>query len=251
MKNYFFTKDIYIIILLSCVLINSCNKNSIGDCVKRAGEIDTIEMELDFFYGIEVFNKLNVYLKQDTINKILIVGNKNLISSVSYNILDSILMLQEFNICNFTRNPDNKIDVTVFTTNLEQVFISGPSDVTSIDTLKFKRIVFRVYGDVSKVDVEVECSHFFMEHWLCTGDSYIAGKADFFHILNDGNSYIHAFDLTCNYAHVSQESTGDIEISVEKKITSRIIDIGNIYYKGEPEIEITEQTNTGEIIHVN
>ncbi len=244
-----YNKQIFIIIILISISSYSCKK-PINDCFKRAGDLDSIEISLDEFYGIEINNKLNVYIKKDSINKVKIVGNSNLITSVSTNIIDSILILEENNKCNFTRSYDNEIDIIVHTTNLEHVFSYGPCNIYSIDTLDFERLLIRIYGRVAKTQLNVKCDHFFMEAWQSTGEAFIEGETNFFHILNHGNTYIYAFGLDSKYAEIEHRSTGNIEVSASHKITIDLLDIGNLYYKGEPEVEITKQNYMGAVIKI-
>jgi len=248
--NFTYKKQYFIaLFILISTLFYSCQKFE-NDCFKRAGELDSFETNLDDFYRIEIYNKLNVYVKQDTVNKVKVVGNKNLITSVSTNILDSILTLEEDNKCNFTRSYDNEINITVHTTNLKEIFSFGPVNIYSIDTLAFDRLLVRIYGRVARTELDVKCNHFFMEHWQSTGEAFIGGKTKFFHILNHGNTYIHAFDLDSKYVQIEHRSTGDIELSASDKIAVDFFDIGNVYYKGEPEIKATNNNSIGQIIKV-
>ncbi len=243
-NNYFLS-----IIILITTLFYSCQKTE-NDCFKRAGELDSFETNLDDFYRIEINNKLNIYVKKDTINKVKVVGNKNLITSVNINIVDSILILGEDNKCNFTRSYSNEINIIVHTTDLKEIFSFGPVNIYSIDTLDFNRLLVRIYGRVAKTELDVNCDHFFMEQWQSTGETFIGGKTTFFHILNHGNTYIHAFDLDARYVQIEHRSTGDIELSASDKITVDFFDIGNVFYKGEPEIEATNTNSPGKVIKV-
>ena len=240
---------LFSIIISYLFLLFSCQKSQ--DCLQRPGEIDSIEYELDAFNVIDIYNHFNVYIKQDTVEKIVVVGNKNIINLFSFDVVDSCLTIVDNNICNFTRTYDIKKDIYIHTKNLKNVFISGTSKIYSIDTLKFNRLLFRVYSKVSYIDITTEGTYLFLSLWNCTGDYYLHGNGTYLHILSHGTSYIHAFDYDAKFCNITQKSTGDIFISVSTMITAKINEIGNIYYKGEPsEIKIFENTSTGEIIKV-
>ena len=239
----------YSVVIIFLLLLFSCQKSQ--ECFQRPGEIDSIEYKLDVFNYIDIYDHFNVYIKQDTVEKIVVVGNKNIINLFSFNVKDSCLTIEDNNICNFTRTYDIKKDIYIHTKDLKEVLLYGTSKIYSIDTLKFDRILFRVYSQVSYIDITTEGTHLFLSLWNCTGDYYLHGNGTYLHLFTHGTSYIHAYDYDAKFCSIIQKSTGNIFITVSKMITAEIYEIGNIYYKGEPsEIEIIENTSTGEIIKV-
>ena len=240
-------------ILISLIFIItglfSCNKTN--ECFKRPGEIDSIQYEVSDFKEIDIYNKFNVYLKQDTVNKVIIKGNKNIISSITTEVSDSILTIEDNNICNFTRTYDIQRDIYIHTKDLQIVFIYGPSQIFTIDTLKFEKLIFVVFGKVSYFDITAEAKHLFIEFWNCTGDYLIHGQGKYLHILNHGNSYIWAYDFESKLCIIEQRSTGSIQVSATEQIIADIHSIGNIYYKGDLwKLTIKENTSTGQVIKV-
>lgn len=236
---------------LLMIIFSSCEKNPLHECTKRAGDIDSLEIELENFKTIEIYNKLRVVIKQDSINKIVVSGGENLIENFYAEVSDSTLKIGETNGCNFTRSYDNEIVATIHTSELKEVFVYGPSILQSAERLDIDRLLIRVYGRVGNVDLDVNCDHFFMEFWQATGDANISGKTHFFHVLNHGQAYVRAYELEADYVEVEHRSTGNVETKANKKISAILVDIGNVIYEGNPEINIIEQKSTGTIIPKN
>jgi hypothetical protein len=247
MKHFLFL----LILIVTFLVSESCKKANFCDCIKRSGEIDTVQIYFEKIYSLEVYKMFNIYIIQDTINKAVIETNKNLLDLIEITKDDSLLIVTDNNICNFTRSYENEINVYLHLTNLREIFLWGPSKINSIDTLTFKHLLIRVYDDIGDVNLTIVNDHVWLEYWFATGNATLHGSTTFFEILTHGYAYIHAYDFRSRYVSINQNCTGDTEVYPLDEIKVKINDIGNIYYKGNPYlINILENNSSGELIHV-
>ncbi len=225
-------------IFLIIIFFSSSCKNS-NNCLENTGvALDSIFFRTNIFKIINVYDIFDVYLKQDSICSLKIVANSSLLKNVSFCIKDSVLEIDDRNKCYFIKGYDNKIKLYISSPNVEEVNFYSASSFFSIDTLKFKRFLFRAYGYLAFADFTAQCSdHLFISLWNVAGDYKIHGRTKYLQILNDGTSYIHAFDLVSQYCYIKQSSSGNVEITVLDKLTARLLSAGNILYKGNPQFD--------------
>lgn len=233
------------------IFFQFCGKFDFCDCLNNS-EIDSIKIELQDIDSMEIYHKFNVYLLHDTVNEAIIRANRNLIEQIEITEKNKFLKIEDKNDCNFLRNPDINIDIYLHLKNLEKIFLYGPSTIISEDTLRFEKLLIRIYDDIGDVDIILKNNRLWLEYWYSTGTARIQGSTNFFEILNHGYAHIHAFDFESKYVSVNHNSTGNVEIYPLESIDARLQDIGNIFYTGSPKIiNILEKKSTGELIHVD
>ncbi|MBN2663127.1 MAG: DUF2807 domain-containing protein [Bacteroidales bacterium] len=229
--------NVFLFLIFSSLFIFSCSQAS-KDCFKSAGDIDSTFINFDYFTVIDVNDIFNVYVEQADYYAIKIKTNSTLLNNVDVTIVDSTITITDKNKCYFSRDYDLDINIYITAPNLREINFYNASTLISINTLSFKRFLFRAYGKLAFCNIDVNCSdHFFLSLWNISGEYTISGQCNFLDILNHGTAKIHTDSLTAKYATIQQRSTGDIKVNVLNKIVGNIYDIGNIYYKGNPEID--------------
>lgn len=201
--------------------------------------LDSVYVSLSGFDTINVYDIFNVYLKQDSIYSLKILTSSDLINNVEYTQNANVLSIKDLNKFYFLKSYDKSITLYITAPDLKAINLFSASSLYSIDTLKYNRFLVRAYGYIASADLTVDCDdHFFLSLWKVTGDYTISGKCTYLQILNHGTSYINAANLESQYCYIDQNSTGDAKLFVNKKLRVIIRDIGNVYYKGNPVIEL-------------
>jgi len=233
------------------LLLNSCQKANICDCIKRNGELDSVEIEFSRIKFVEINKMFNVYLINDTVNKAIIKTWSNLLELIDLQVKDSTLYLHDNNICNFGRSYDNKISVYLHLTNLETLDIKGPSSIFSLDTLNFDKLLIRISYTIADVNISINSNHLWFEYWSATGNAIFQGNTNYFEVLSDGTGYIDALNLKSKVVKLRQITTGDTKLNVIDALYVSFFDIGDVYYIGNPKIvEIQENKSNKQLIHI-
>ena len=222
------------IIILTLVSLWSCknieNKNK---------GIDSLTFSFLPFDTINIYDVFNVYIKQDSVYSVKVVSSSDLLENVELIQKENILDIRDMNSFYFLKSYDLHIDLYISAPDLQTVNLFSASTVYSIDTLEYKRFMLRFYGYSGFSNVTVNCEdHFFLSLWNVTGDYTVSGKCTYFQVLNHGTSYIHAYNLLSQYCSIDQNSTGNIELTSIKTLNVIIRDIGNVYYKGDPVVDL-------------
>jgi hypothetical protein len=79
-----------------------------------------------------------------------------------------------------------------------------------------------------------------------------SGEADQLNIWNDALMEVDASGLSANRAHIQNRSGGDCRATINNELTYAILNRGNIFLSGNPEIiQLLDDSGEGELILVD
>ncbi len=220
----------------------SCSDNN---CLKSKGEIKSETRLLNSFKKIEINDLFNIYLVNDSIEKIEIETNENILNNVLTNVEDSVLVLNNTTKCRFLKENNKFPNLTIHIKYLNFIEINEACNIYTIDTLKINRFLIRNIGNIGFADLNIETNHFFFELWeTSTGKYFIKGKTTYFTTTSYGNSYIFADNFFSKYTSVKSNSTGDYYLNCTEKIVGEIKSSGDVFLFGNPiTININEESS--------
>jgi hypothetical protein len=237
MKNRM--KRILIYLILTSLSALSCQKIFFNK------DESTRELSLKDFHIVKISGIYNIVLIQDSTNRLVITG-QNDINSIDAVMDEDTLVID--NNKKISLNP-NKNTLAIHFTNLEYMVTYDPVSVSNRDTLKANWFLYEAFGEIAEVSLVMDCYYFRMVNSANTlGSFYLKGKAHDCAFSNHYGSSIFADSLFCKNAEIYNESIGDIYVNASQKIIASIRGSGNIYYHGNPSIEIAEQKGDGKII---
>lgn len=240
---------ILIAVLLSA---SSCNKEGGCDCLKSTGDDTSLEQSLPDFKTIRIYDLFQVYLTEDTVNKILLKGGENILPFISYEISNDTLVLKNDNRCNWVRSYKRKIYAYISIKSLKEVILNGESDVFSIGTLHSDTLFINVWAGIASGDLALDCEAFHLNLHASTGTYHLKGNVSFNYIYSVGNSYVYADSLKTSHAYITNRSTGDCYINANTWIDALIDGTGNVYYSGSAGTILLKQLGgTGNLIYVS
>ncbi|OFX53945.1 MAG: hypothetical protein A2046_14400 [Bacteroidetes bacterium GWA2_30_7] len=239
---------ILLLLLFIVFFLASCRKENCFDCIKGVGKHTTEKRELSYFKIITINDPFQVYLIQDSINKIELEGGENLINSVSTEINDNELIINNFNKCNWARSYKNSIiTLNIHFKKLDILYINGECDVFSKDTINSD--VFRLdFGGIGSLNIKVNSKEFYL--WQTgNGDFTISGKANYYLLGSLGSGNVYSNNLKSHFIDITSKSTADCYINTDNILNVTELGYGNIYYSGKPKsINIKTIVGNGKLI---
>jgi len=221
------------------LMLVSCQKIFFND------DEGTRVIELGDFIAADISGIYDIVLIQDSTNKLVINGKKD-INSITAIVKNDTLIIDDHK--RMTVNPD-KNTLTIHFTDIEHLVTNDPVFISNMDTIRTDKFIYEGIGEIAEARMVVDCNYFLIVNSANTmGYSYISGYAVNAVFFNRYGSSIFAEDLKCINVEAINGSVGDIYLSASDNITAYIWGPGNIYYHGKPVIKITEQTGTGKII---
>jgi len=240
-----------LIISVIIIISVSCRKENRWDCFKGAGDIVTEERYTEEFTVLEIYDIFNIYITSDTVHKVILEGGKNLLSSVTTDISGNRLVIHNNNKCNWVRDYNKIVNLYISVASLKEIYMYGGSSVNTLDQLNTDTLEINVWSAVSFFDLDLNCDASFFKVHAGTGTFRLRGNTDFSYIWSHGTGHLFADSFYSSETMIYNISTGDCHVNASDKLIVFITSTGNIYYTGDPEIEIREISSTGELIHKN
>lgn len=220
--------------LFGLLIISTCGCKEEA-CFKTAGDKGTREWITEPFNQLTVHDYIDIRLHQSADYRAVAEGGANLLSHVSVEVEEGVLTVKNSNTCRWLRDPNERVQVDVFTPDLRKVNYLGYGDFSAMD-LKVEKLEvysFRSLRDFS-LNIEADSLIFILEKGA--PNLYLEGVVDYFYIYHFGTGLVFAEDLKVeSKIHLNHESTGDFHVHPMGELFLEIFASGNIYSYHEPE----------------
>ena len=229
-----------ILILLFIISFSSCNFN----CVEPRGPIITDSKVLESFTDINISIPANIKLVIGGEPKISIKACESYIHAIGISVSNNKLLI-DGDVCNAK---NNDIEITISTTEIEDIKISGGASLYSETPLKPDDLDLRVDGSgnislnvfTNSIDCEINGSSNIIMNGTCKDlDIDINGSGDF-----------KGIGLKSYKAKIKINGSGKASIVVHNRLHATVNGNGEINYSGNPEININI-SGSGKIEKIN
>jgi hypothetical protein len=232
------------LLLLFIVLMSSCGND---------GQEETFRYdELQDFTEVELNSVFDVYLQQDTLHSIRIVGSEKAVSHISYRVDSGVLRMADNAKLKWLSPRDNRIKVYLSALQFNSILVNEASRIQSVNTIESDQLSITM-GPKTKLneinlDLDVDSFTYWNNH-QCGGNMKLGGKATHLTIYTFALMSVDAGALTVTSAFVDNSSLGDCEIFVTDRLEYSIHGLGNIYLHGNPqEIILRESSSSGQLV---
>ncbi len=250
--------------ILVSLTLASCSKFTNGEPVTEQRSVDQP------FHNISMYNNVNVKLEQSSHPRLELTCPKNLIDKVTTEVVGDTLFIKNENNFNWLRSFDYRIDLTVYYDSLREVNYASIGELKSIDTIRGvyelqldtvvendDTIVNEAYVPIfylninegcGDIDLTLHCSVVKNNFGNGTSKVTLRGKSAYAEIIMRSYGVVHAEELNSNFVRVQSHSPNDAYVWARSKLTVWLYSVGNVYYKGEPEIIQEAVTGGGKLI---
>ena len=217
------------------------------DLFKSTGKITTEVRDLNAFTEIRIGNnKINIIITQANKYQVEVTAGSHLIGSITTEVKDGKLYIENENKCNFVRSYKKEITVHVYLPVLLNIYHDGTGKITSTNNLTADTldVITKSAGDV---DLLVNC-YTVRTHLHSCADITLTGTSHDNICYATGNGFFNAQNLSSVYTWVFDNTTGDIHVSVTGLFIVDIESIGDVYYSGSPAVLQQELNGSGKLI---
>lgn len=244
MKSLFF----FIVV----VLLVSCKKAEDRACMKNAGGETLLELVLPEFNKLHVGPKLEVVLIQDTVNKLVIEGRKNLVHLITADINEKgFLVLKNKNKCDFIRSyKNNKIKLKVHFVRLNELYFEGTKDLTTEGIINTSEFSLEIQDGGATAYLNLNCTDLNVSQGHGYGNFVLSGNCNNANLRVISNGYGDSRALSVsNKLIVISDSPVFIPVNANGAKTSvEINGSGDVMYVGNPVSLELVQIGTGKLI---
>ena len=231
-------KNLYYTILV--LLFFSCKKEEME-----------IRKEINFaaFSHIALNSDFEVYLKEDTVYKIELVGYQNSIKEVEVlQVMDTLYFANNRKIKWLTPTK-NKIKIYVTSLPLKKVMADEGCYIQTINPITSAEFGLVLSGKTNEANLELNTNIFYYWNDFTGGKLTLKGNTNILKLWNFALMTIDAKALVANVAVIENSSKGSCNATVLKKLEYSISGKGNIEIFGNP-IEVVNHgiSSTGKLI---
>lgn len=240
-------------LLILILFVYSCKKAEDRTCWKSSGKevYKLINLDSLSFKGFELQSNIDYEFIKDTSNYVVIQSYKNIINNIDIQTKDSIVVLKDFNKCNFLRNYNKRTKIKLHYKNISVISIKNNGNVKSTTPITSNIIHIYSHSANGKIDISVNTNSLVVKLINGTLNGKIYGNATNANIFHFGYSKIYLEELDVQNMYIENKSDSDVFIKSYNNLIIKLLSLGNIYYKGNPNINIIENKYGSDVINNN
>lgn len=206
-----------IIIVLFSGLFTGCRERG----VKGSGKVITEQREIEEFSGIKVSGAYNINIVVGSTTSLSITAEDNLQSYITSEVVNEKLIIEN------TRNilPKRKIIIEISTTDLEEIFSSGISNI---------------YAE------GIDEQNFFVE-LKRAGVIELFGKVEMLEADISGAALLDSRELYARFVDIDIDGSAKAEVYISEKLTADLSANGSIDYYGDPLEVVVDNSGVGSV----
>lgn len=234
------------------MIVNSCSKGHQSDCFKSKGpySVET-RYYTESFNTIEVRDKINLFLIQDSLNYIELEGGGNLLSGIETEINNSILYISDRNKCNWVRSLDYTTNVYVHYSNFYQLTANNSGNNYFLTTHHGDSLEIEYWEGSGTTYADINVNNSLLAVHAGSGNIVAKGFSGVSIVYNSGCGPIDAGELLSNTTFMRSRSNHDVTINVKDLLIAEIDWTGDVYYKGNPPLLELHERNSGKLFHID
>lgn len=196
--------------------------------------------ELEPFNTLVINNDVNVMLVKSDSCYIEISAGENIIDNITTVVDDSILTIKNDNKISWIRTYDYRIDATLHFTDISKITSCGCGEIRTKNHFDAEESDYTIEVDGGSGDIFMElnnCDRLDVNYLYGTSQLNLYGENNkHLQIYKLDYGLIHAENYDADSVLITNKSSGDCWVKANEHLKSRIEHLGNVYYKGEPEI---------------
>ena len=244
----FIRLSVIFITVMVLLWTNGCQKGSVGDCFMSTGNIIRTERPVSAFHAIVLKDNVNLYLTQDSTNRLVIEAGSNLMKNIYTEVDDSVLYIGNNNRCNWVRSFNKPITAYLNFTTLDSIDFGTNGTVSNYDTLRLDSLKIEVKEGAGLVALTVDVRELHTNLHYGTADIKMSGKCVLNYVYSASFGLIDNRNLHARQIYAENRSSNDVYLNAIEVLEVTIRNIGNVYYTGNPAKIKLNRIGTGELI---
>lgn len=239
------------IITVILFITTSCEKSSVGDCLKSTGPITVIDRPVSGFHTVVLKDNIDLEICSSNFNSLSIEAGENLLNEINTSVIDSVLTIENNNRCNWVRSYDSPIKAYLNFDRLDTIQYRSIGNISSLDTVFVEDLVLNVWEGAGEINFLVRAKMLFCSIHYGTADIKLRGRSDVCFVYSASFGLIDNLNLSSGNVYLNNKSSNDVYVRATNIMEVTIENIGNVYYKGNPNQVSLVQLGSGELIKID
>lgn len=216
------------------IVLFSCKKPEDRACIKSFGEDDSLEVPVTNFNLLFLPEKINYVLVQDTVEKVVLRGGKNMLNFIKIEVIDNRLEIHNENKCSFLRSYKHKVTAEIHFKELINIHYEGTEELTNKGTLELGWLTLLIRDGAGPVKLNMNAAAVFTTISHGWGDFTFTGNVGHLNLNVRSNGYCdtYGFNVADSITVVSN-TPGTVKVNADNAVLkAEISGSGDIWYKG-------------------
>lgn len=233
---------------LMVLLLVQCEQDD-GICVGSTGKTITQDRMGLPFHNVEVYDNINLILTQDSaLSSVIVEAGENLIDGITTEIDSGNLVLKNTNSCNWFRSFNVPVNVYLRFNRLDTLIFRAAGNITCTNEWTNDIVHLDVIEGAGHIDLKLNVFKSFLYVHYGTVSVNVTGYSQVTFISSHGYGPLHAENLYSLFTYVYTISPNDVFVYAKHELGAEIKNIGNIYYRGDPQDISTNISGEGQLI---
>ena len=234
-------------------LLFSCKKPENRPCWKTAGTDTEMTIEVEPFSKLFLREHVEFVLVQDTVEKVVLSGGKNLLNFIAVSVTDQTLEIGNDNTCTFFRSYDKKVKAEIHFKSIENIHFEGSESLTNKGILNFSWLTVLIRDGAGPVNLNFDAYAVIATISHGWGDFTFTGDVNYanFNVWSNGFCNTYGLNIKDSITVVSA-TQGPMHINADQaKLKAETNGSGNIYYRGTPSSIAFNKYGLGDLLDDN
>ncbi len=217
------------------------------------GEVVVREEQFDRFTHVSFYNIFDVELQSGDRFGYRLEAYEKYMERLFATLDSGNLVFRDSNIVQIMADYPRPRVVVTFPELEGTMLLESPVRLTTADTLRIPAFRLQSLGKAGEFDLVLNVDRFNVTTGSDNTGYYVfRGKARSARYWARGSSIMDASGLEAEDVYVFNNSIGDCQVFVSRRLEARLNSAGNVFYTGGPdEVVVTEESDTGRLIPVN
>ena len=233
--------------------VKSCKKAEDRQCLKSTGSIINQEIGMPSFSKLDLNEKIEYCLVQDTICKVMLNGGENLLNEVKISVSNDRLVITNENKCNFLRSYKKVIKAEIHFVNITEINYRGTEELTNTDVLNLPWLTLSILNSSGSVKLNINSNSIYANASGGYGDFNLSGNTNYANLYIDNNGFCNTYGLKVkDSVRVISNTMGTMMVNSDNTILKADIkNGGNIFYEGVPSSIVLNKIGKGNLLKEN
>lgn len=233
----------FLLMANSCIVMDD-ESGASSFCLEGEGQIETAQIELPPFTGIEVRSNIEVILAQGPAQEVEAKGFANLLDELVLEVAGQDLEIRSRRCISSGSRPQLFITIP----QLDRIVNSSTASIFSDNTFVATNLEATTAGS-GDIDIAV-IADVVKANISGSGNLRLEGEATTLNVKITGSGDFRGFGLAALSASVLISGSGDAEAFVQDFLEASISGSGDVFFRGDPFLKV-RLTGTGKVIDAN
>ncbi len=234
------------------LVLAACGKENRGDCFVGTGASASEVRTVPGFHSILLSDRIDLELTQDTAAapSVVVEAGRNLLPRITTEVRNGRLHISSDLQCHWVRKLERP-KVRISFPSLESITYSGVGDITATTPIRGRTFRLEQWDGHGTVRLELQVDTAWVGSHTGVGNAVLSGAAQQLSLYTLNFAHIDATSLSAREVLLNNSGSGDIRCRASETLFVQLLNVGDVYYAGDPTTVDARITGSGRLIRLD